>query len=249
VRPYIITTTLIPRGSAWKYLDDGSNQGMQWRATNFNDATWNSGPARLGYGGDGEITPLGFGGISTNKYITYYFRRMFNVSDLSTITNLTFRLLRDDGAVIYLNSNEVYRSNMPGGTIGYLTTASGAVSGTEEQTFLESSYLPGSLRAGTNTLCVEIHQSDPGSSDLAFDLELVAIGPPPAPPRLLVTRDAASVRLAWPVTVPPFQLEYAPSILVPNTWTSYSGSITTTGNQNIVTTPATGTQQFFRLKN
>ena len=26
-----ITNTLIPRGSTWKYLDNGSNQGTAWR--------------------------------------------------------------------------------------------------------------------------------------------------------------------------------------------------------------------------
>jgi len=34
--------TIIPYGSAWKYLDDGSNQGTAWRATAFNDAGWAS---------------------------------------------------------------------------------------------------------------------------------------------------------------------------------------------------------------
>ena len=48
------TTTLISNGSSWKYLDDGSNQGTAWYGTGFNDASWASGNAELGYG-DGEI--------------------------------------------------------------------------------------------------------------------------------------------------------------------------------------------------
>lgn len=43
-------TVLIEASSSWKYLDDGSDQGTAWRATNFNDAGWNSGAATLGYG-------------------------------------------------------------------------------------------------------------------------------------------------------------------------------------------------------
>ena len=41
-------TVLVPDGSDWKYLDDGSNQGTAWRDTLFNDSSWDSGPAQLG---------------------------------------------------------------------------------------------------------------------------------------------------------------------------------------------------------
>ena len=40
--------TLIQKGSIWKYLDQGSNQGTAWRAPAFNDSAWASGPAQLG---------------------------------------------------------------------------------------------------------------------------------------------------------------------------------------------------------
>ncbi|MGC6458522.1 MAG: lamin tail domain-containing protein, partial [Akkermansiaceae bacterium] len=43
------STTLIPAGATWKYLDDGSAQSTQWRARTYNDATWAEGPAPLGY--------------------------------------------------------------------------------------------------------------------------------------------------------------------------------------------------------
>ena len=50
------TVTLVPTGSAWKYLDNGSNQGTAWRSTAFNDSGWAWGPAELGYGDGGEAT-------------------------------------------------------------------------------------------------------------------------------------------------------------------------------------------------
>ena len=50
------STTLIANGSSWKYLDDGSNQGTAWRGGTFNDATWASGNAELGYGDGDEAT-------------------------------------------------------------------------------------------------------------------------------------------------------------------------------------------------
>ncbi len=70
------SVTLMPTGSVWKYLDDGSNQGTAWRLQSFNDSAWSSGPAQLGYD-DGtendEATVLGYGPNSGAKYITYYF--------------------------------------------------------------------------------------------------------------------------------------------------------------------------------
>ena len=49
-------TTLLPAGAVWKYLDTGVNLGSTWTPLNFNDSTWASGPAELGYGDGGEAT-------------------------------------------------------------------------------------------------------------------------------------------------------------------------------------------------
>ncbi len=165
-------TTLVPTGATWKYLDNGSNQDTAWRATSFNDSTWPSGPAQLGYGDSDEATTLGFGPDINNKFITSYFRRAFNVTDASLFTSITLRLLRDDGAVVYLNGVEVWRSNMPGGTVGHLTPASVAIGGVDEATFVQTTISPALLVNGTNVLAVELHQSGGTSSDISFDLHL-----------------------------------------------------------------------------
>ncbi len=166
-------TVLVPAGSVWRYLDNGSNQGTAWRAPAFNDGAWASGPAQLGYGDGGEATVVGYGPNASNKYITTYFRRSFNVVDRSAFSGLTLRLLRDDGAVVYLNGVEIVRSNMPSGTIAYRTLASTAISGTGESTFVSATLGIGALVNGTNVLAVEVHQSGATSSDLSFDLELI----------------------------------------------------------------------------
>src|SRR5947207_12225321 len=99
--------SLVSTGSVWKYLDNGSDQGSGWTARDFVDGAWASGPAQLGYGDGDEATMVGFGPDANNKYITTYFRRHFNVTDASSITNLRARIQRDDGAVAYLNGVEV----------------------------------------------------------------------------------------------------------------------------------------------
>ena len=110
-------TTLIPKLSTWKYLDDGSNQGTSWSAASFDDSAWASGAAQLGYGDGDEATVVSYGGVSSAKFITTYFRHSFNVADLSNVNSASLNLMRDDGAVIYLNGVEIARSNMPGGNV------------------------------------------------------------------------------------------------------------------------------------
>ena len=128
------TTSLIPQGATWKYLDNGTNQGTAWYSTAFNDTSWKSGPAQLGYGDGDEATTVGYGSDPNNKYITTYFRKTFTVTNPSQFNGLTLDLLRDDGAVIYVNGQEVARSNMPTGTIDYQTLAATAIGGDDETT-------------------------------------------------------------------------------------------------------------------
>jgi acid phosphatase type 7 len=165
-------TILVSTGATWRYLDNGTNQGTAWRASSFNDSTWPSGSAQLGYGDGDEATTLGFGTDPNNKFITSYFRRAFNVTNGSLFTGLTLRLLRDDGAVVYLNGVEVWRTNMPSGTVGHLTPASVAIAGADESTFVQTTISPALLVNGTNVLAIELHQSGGTSSDISFDLQL-----------------------------------------------------------------------------
>src|SRR5687767_8098053 len=101
------SAVLVPRGSVWKYLDDGSNQSNAWKTIEYEDDGWEAGPAQLGYGDGDEETIVSFGTNSANKYITTYFRHVFEVADLTGITNIIARLLRDDGGIVYLNGIEV----------------------------------------------------------------------------------------------------------------------------------------------
>src|SRR3954463_4700883 len=110
-----VITTLVPAGSAWRYLDNGSNQGTAWRASSFVDSSWAQGNAQLGYGDGDESTVVSFGPSATTKYRTTYFRRQFTVDTSQLNAPVTLNLKRDDGAVVYLNGNEIVRSNMPTG--------------------------------------------------------------------------------------------------------------------------------------
>lgn len=164
---------LVPAGSVWNYFDQGIAPSATWRDQDFDDSSWSSGPAQLGYGDSDEATLVSFGPSATEKYITTYFRRTFVLTDSVSFTNLELRLLRDDGAIVHLNGVEIARDNLPAGEISFDTQALSSVGGIAEQTFVTNSVNPGLLLAGTNVITVEVHQSSPGSSDLSFDLELL----------------------------------------------------------------------------
>jgi hypothetical protein len=94
------------------------------------------------------------------------------VANAGSFTELTVNLMRDDGAAVYLNGTNIFVSNLPNGTIDYLTRAPNSMGGADEYTFFSASVPPALLREGTNVLAVEVHQTVPDSSDISFDLEL-----------------------------------------------------------------------------
>ncbi|MCH6256528.1 lamin tail domain-containing protein [Puniceicoccaceae bacterium K14] len=163
---------LVSKGSDWRYLDDGSNQGTAWRGSFFNDSSWSVGTAELGYGDGDENTTVSYGSNSNNKHITTYFRKTIEVENVSSLSGLTLELMRDDGAVVYINGVEIMRSNMPGGTVTSSTLASSAASGGGESTFIAVELDASMLDEGNNVIAVEVHQSSVTSSDVSFDLKL-----------------------------------------------------------------------------
>ena len=167
--------TLVDFSSTWKYLDNGSDQGTAWQGTGFNDGSWASGPAELGYGDFDEATLVSYGGVASNKYITTYFRQSFNVVNAASYLSATIDYIFDDGGVIYINGTEVFRTaNMGGGTITYLTQTGAGASGSDGKPAISVAIAPGALQNGTNVIAVEVHQTSPTSSDISMDLRLEA---------------------------------------------------------------------------
>jgi hypothetical protein len=185
-----IDQTLIPAGASWRFNDAGTNLGTAWRAPAYADQSWASGLAQLGYGDGDEATVLSYGGNSAAKHITYYFRHSFTVSSPASFAAMTARLVRDDGAVVYLNGVEVARSNMPAGTVTFTTPASSAVSGSAESQWFDIPVDPSLLVAGVNVVAVEVHQSSASSSDLSFNFELIATAAQVPPPTVTLISPA-----------------------------------------------------------
>jgi hypothetical protein len=166
---------LVGSGAPWKYRDNGVAPPSDWTLPSFNDAAWAGGPARLGYGGDGEATVVGFGGNVDNRYITTWFRHAFIITDPSVFDALKVELQRDDGAVVYLNGVELFRENLPSQAIVPSTAATVGITGADElawHSFIVPSY---ALQSGLNVVAVEVHQAAPNSTDLGLDLRLIGL--------------------------------------------------------------------------
>ena len=113
-------------------------------------------------------------------------------------TNLNLRLNRVDGAIVWLNGREIFRTNLPSGPISFLTQATTAVVGDAMSTYFPANVPIACLPAGTNVVAVEVHRFSPSQASLSFDLELFGAGA--FAPRLAASRDGADFTVRWPAT-------------------------------------------------
>ena len=176
---------LLAKDAEWKYLVVDTDQGSDWRTTDFDDSSWAKGEAPLGFGDafsetDPTLplaTEIGFGQPAPNKNITTYFRNTINVSNLNNYTELEVYVHVDDGAVVYINGTEAFRRGIADGVeVNYNT---GAKFSQKEETFK----LPvTALKEGLNTIAAEVHQDDGSSSDLWFEMSIKGLTGQEEPP-------------------------------------------------------------------
>lgn len=173
-------TTLVATGSVWKYFDGGM-EPAGWKAVLFDDSAWSAGPGHLGFGDGDEATFISQTNGAGQTNLTFYFRHSFNLSDPSAFSNLLVRLRRDDGAVVYLNETEVFRSNLPLGPVNASTLAPVAAED-DGYAIFASPVSTALLLHGDNVLAVEVHQANVTSTDVSFDLGLLGnvVFQPPA---------------------------------------------------------------------
>lgn len=198
--------TLFAKGGSWRYYDAGDIGAAAWTTAGYAETNWKTGIAEFGFGDGDEVTDLTAGGISRKN--TYYFRRKFTVEDPAAFTSVTLNLQRDDGAVVYINGADVWRSNMPAtGTITYATSASQAQSNADEDAFWPKTWTmavtPNLLQAGENTIAVEVHQISSSTSDISFNAEL--IGTPAVVVSAITARIDDRLHLLWNGTLQPQQ--------------------------------------------
>jgi hypothetical protein len=174
----VAARTILPAGRAttWKYLDTAVEPGATWRDIDYDDAAWKSGPAPLGFGESAIVTAVHSGPDNEHRPITTWFRHAFDGPKLAAGESLVVSTCIDDGAIFYLNGQEIGRANMPAGPVQAATPALKTI-GNDREGFYQRLRVPAKLlRAGQkNVLAVEVHQASANSSDLFFDLALKVV--------------------------------------------------------------------------
>jgi hypothetical protein len=144
-----------------------------WRQFDFDDGLWPSDPALLYVEGSAlpapKSTPLTLGAD------TYYFRTHFTIDpqlDIADVVRLDLAMVIDDGAIIWINGDEVLRPGFNDDTVvSHTTPADRSVpNAVYEYDSVDAADV--NLYPGDNVIAVEVHQVGAGSTDIVFGLAL-----------------------------------------------------------------------------
>ncbi len=224
--------------TSWRYDRSGSDLGTAWQLVDFDDSAWPEGLALIADEGTTTVEPIRTRINRFNDqgaYVrTFYFRKKFTFGAVSPEVKLKLRHVVDDGAVFYLNGQEIHRFGIAQGVVvDYLTDAGG------HENIYEGPYdIPASFVVeGDNILACEVHQSGGSSSDMVFGAELIATVPV-IRTTMSIARNGASVNISWAPTGG--TLESAPTPAGP--WTTVLNAT------NPLSVSATTAPRFYRLK-
>ncbi|MCC7373264.1 MAG: lamin tail domain-containing protein [Verrucomicrobiales bacterium] len=168
----IVSVTLVPATATWHYADPNTAPSTNWSAANYDDHPWPTGPAPLGYGSADLATPLPPPDAGPRPLASYFRHRFDNEN--GTFTNVTLRLLRDDGAAVFWNGTELLRDNLPSGAMDWTTPAASPLVSAEDEDWIVRRLEASPVTPGGNQLAVEIHQHTDSTEDLRFALEVTA---------------------------------------------------------------------------
>ena len=189
--------------SGWRFRQTRSEPPATWKQLAFDDSSpaateWLpcTLPAGLGVSGVNFATTA-IRGPDNDVTRAFYFRKKFQVTDPAKVTALTFRIRRDDAAVVWLNNDATPTIVSADGTLNppYTYAMTGVPNSTNTDEDLVYTIPPTKLVAGTNILAIEVHQTSLNSSDLLLDCELLASFQ--APFELNLTRAGGAPVLFW----------------------------------------------------
>jgi hypothetical protein len=256
---YVISSPLFDLTNAWTY-STANLDGVNWTSPSYDDSGWNgSGPALLWVDLRAVQNPDNIPFLDTEMpgdpnnssipgypFVTYYFRTHFTFTNSLSGVSLLFDARVDDGAVFYLNGNEIYRVCMapyPTPISNSMTAASSYCSSgnaTCPIDFTISGNLTTNLVVGDNVMAVEVHNYSVGSPDITFGTALAFTEPYTLPPQLSIAPGQGAATLSW--TRGGFTLQQA--LAVDGPWTDVPGPIFSSP----FTATNSGSQVFFRLR-
>jgi len=157
--------------------------------------------------------------------------------------------LVDDGAAVFLNGAPVVHFGLA--TNATYRTLATAQSGSLEDTWLSFPVDPSNLTNGVNTLAVGVHQASASSSDLSFDLQLIATLDAAAviPPKLSVDRVGGAEKVRWPAAAGGYVLEETDRLGAGSVWNPTANPKQILSDEFFVTNSVSAGATFYRLRN
>lgn len=147
----------------WKYWASSTSPGNNWMNTDFDDNNWQVGIGKMGFGQSNIQTPLPAG------FARYCFRKKVDIADLNAIENIYFHVMHDDGAVIFINGQEVFRTElMPLSTISHNTVARQRINHDLANQFITYTIDKSFFVEGENTIAIAVHNVSLNDGDLTF---------------------------------------------------------------------------------
>ncbi|HKQ37627.1 MAG TPA: lamin tail domain-containing protein [Verrucomicrobiae bacterium] len=177
--------SVVPFSSNWRYFI-GTNEASTpdntaWRALGFNDTSWSSGNAPIGYpssadrvGFEASIATM-IPSSTVGNYLSVYFRKTFQLTNIADLTALQLDVYVDDGAAAFINGVEVGRVNLPAGPLAYNCCSSGITAGEEQVLSLTITNFSGlNLAVGQNVLSIHGFNANSTSTDFHVEASLKA---------------------------------------------------------------------------
>lgn len=193
----VLYHNIINKGDEWSYHDETYLDHKDWIVQQFLPVSdWKTGKAPLGYNVGDLETVISFGKDSLKKVLTSYYHKTFFIEKASDFYAYNLNIRRDDGAIIYLNGKEVWRTNMPNiNKIKNTTKAEKRIQGSGENKFYTKVLFPNNFLNGINIIAVEIHQRNENTSDCVFDLELLGNNDSSYLKEFLINQDNQNIEL------------------------------------------------------
>ena len=158
----------------WKYIIPTSSVNENWNNLNFDDSGWMEGIGGFGYGDNDDGTIL-------DQINSVYFRKVFEVNDISKLKKGLIHADFDDGFVAYINGFEIGRSSNLSDYGSYVPFDANTSFDQEaslylgyypDEIILDSLDIMNVLLEGQNVLAIQVHNVSDNSSDMSGNFYL-----------------------------------------------------------------------------
>ena len=168
--------TFVDVGEEWRYFKGTqapSDPPDAWRQPDFDDADWSTGKSPFGYNEDALIGEDGTNFDDMREedenpgYLSVFLRKEFTVADLESVKSLVLTVRYDDGFIAYLNGTRIAVEGMRGTAEEPEDSFDSRARRSVEKQLrnLDITEHKELLKAGTNLLAIQFHNSSITSAD------------------------------------------------------------------------------------